>query len=1074
MPISILPFVVLRTPLLPYAAIQSLDLQQLEALCREPATQEAIFLASPTLYETMLAWLQGTATEGKKLEKLQLSLAKYVLRMGYRCTPFGLFAGITPLKECSIGFSLCEEMEGKAQTKVYATDVRAEARTTARHTRLDMDYLCALAHHLAQEPNIRAKLLYFPNNTLYAVGQQLRYAEYRVHKRSRNHFLVSVDNNEYVQQVLAAAQQGSKPDELAAVLVGEEISHEEALAFINEMIDAQVLVSELEAHITGQEYFERLLAKDLPIQPLFKEISQTLHSIDQQPLGTATPQYYAIAEKLKTLGVDFELGQLFQVDTLQERNLALAPELTEQLATSIGLLLATVPYQEHENLKKFKELLQQRYETEEVSLAQLLDNETGIGYPPKESHQADNAPLLDGIGVGGGGAASVRSYEWRAWQQFLLAKYTNFLQNNDTILHLTSQDLQTLTIQQAQQPPTSLYCFASLINQADQSQQIYLKGVNAPSAATLLGRFCHLDEGLTQAVQQALAAEAAANPDAVFAEIVHINQGRIGNISMRPQLRDYEIPIVVQANTDETHTILLSDLYVSLKGNRIFLRSKKLNKEVIPRLSSAHNFGLRSLPFYHFLCELQYQNHITGYHWSWSFLDNLDYLPRVVLDQTIILSRARWVIKTTELKPVVEAKEQEKIALLRAILHDKKMPRYLVFAEGDNELPIDTENEMAMQILLDGLQPQRNLLLVENLFPVERTSVRLSHTEVDSANVRAEARTTETDFTNEFIFPLQYVPKQENAKSVHFPSLEDLESVATDTENITRHFSIGSSWLYLKIYCGVKTADTILCEVIKPFAENLLATEKIDKWFFIRYADPQNHLRLRFYQTDGNFADLLQNLHHLLQPYLAANLITSLQTDTYKREIERYGAANMENSETLFCYDSIATTTILSHLATDDSGDQLRWQLALYGTDDLLNSFGLDLAAKKELMTKLQSNFYAEFGVRSKESKKMLSDKFRAERKNITALLSKTLHHTDELAIIWQTFEQRHQNFQPVVVQILSLDKQNKLGVALPDLLASYVHMFLNRFLRSKQRLHELVIYDFLVQFYTSEMARRK
>lgn len=42
------------------------------------------------------------------------------------------------------------------------------------------------------------------------------------------------------------------------------------------------------------------------------------------------------------------------------------------------------------------------------------------------------------------------------------------------------------------------------------------------------------------------------------------------------------------------------------------------------------------------------------------------------------------------------------------------------------------------------------------------------------------------------------------------------------------------------------------------------------------------------------------------------------------------------------------------------------------------------------------------------------------------------------------------------------------------SLLSSYTHMSLNRLFISKNRIYELVLYDFLRRYYTSEIAKRK
>ncbi len=714
-------------------------------------------------------------------------------------------------------------------------------------------------------------------------------------------------------------------------------------------------------------------------------------------------------------------------------------------------MLQTTTYQEHGNLKKFRELFYERYETQEVPLLQVLDNETGFGYPASENQQADNSPLLNGIGFRGQGGAGARSYEWTGWQQFLVEKFINTTAKGETVIHLTKQEIEKYKVRKSQKPANSLYCFANLIKADTQTEnpqtQIHLKGVSCPSAATLLGRFCHLDDNLTTQVKEALVTEAAQRPDAVFAEIVHINQGRIGNVSMRPQLRPYEIPIVIQASTDHEHTILLEDLYVSIRENRIFLRSKRLDKEVIPRLSSAHNFGANALPFYHFLCDLQYQNYVTGYHWSWGALDNMETLPRVVVDNKIILAKARWILKPSDLQAVEKAKGNEKVAELQKVLATKKVSRWVIVKEGDNELPIDTQNDFAMQVLLDFVSPNRPILLEENLFDP----------------TPSKQQTTLDVFTNEFIFPLQFIDNEAKEKVKR-------EVTIVKNENVTRNFAVGSEWLFVKIYCGVQTADKVLLNVIKPFVEELVAPKVIDKWFFIRYSDPQNHIRLRLHRSNGNFGNALQQLHSLLAPYLSHRLVTNVETAIYKREIERYGSETIEIAESIFCADSNLVVNLLPHLGEGDYADQLRWQFALVNIDQFLNAFGFDLTAKKDLLQTLQNNFQIEFGVTNKDAKKMLGDKFRAERKGIEALL--VGNPPEVFKPIFELFQERNTTLQSLVGQLRQ--EEATLEVPLNNLLGSYIHMNMNRLLRSKHRLHELMIYDMLAQFYTSLLARNK
>jgi thiopeptide-type bacteriocin biosynthesis protein len=202
---------------------------------------------------------------------------------------------------------------------------------------------------------------------------------------------------------------------------------------------------------------------------------------------------------------------------------------------------------------------------------------------------------------------------------------------------------------------------------------------------------------------------------------------------------------------------------------------------------------------------------------------------------------------------------------------------------------------------------------------------------------------------------------------------------------------------------------------------------------------------------------------------MAANLVTGLQTDMYQRELERYGPESIEATETLFFHDSAATVDVLS-LLDGDAGEALRWPLALRGVDQLLADFGLDLAARKALLDSLHDSFKREFNANTPEGKKALGDKFRQERKVIEQVLAPGYDPGELLAPAFARFEARSRQWADAVAYL----REEASDVPLNNRLGSYVHMFLNRFFRSRQRMHELVIYDMLHQYYASQLARQK
>ena len=65
-----------------------------------------------------------------------------------------------------------------------------------------------------------------------------------------------------------------------------------------------------------------------------------------------------------------------------------------------------------------------------------------------------------------------------------------------------------------------------------------------------------------------------------------------------------------------------------------------------------------------------------------------------------------------------------------------------------------------------------------------------------------------------------------------------------------RMFIPGSEWVYFKIYTGTKTADSILKNELYDFVKEMMKYDLIDRWFFIRYNDPDFHIRLRLHMKE--------------------------------------------------------------------------------------------------------------------------------------------------------------------------------------------------------------------------------
>lgn len=292
-------------------------------------------------------------------------------------------------------------------------------------------------------------------------------------------------------------------------------------------------------------------------------------------------------------------------------------------------------------------------------------------------------------------------------------------------------------------------------------------------------------------------------------------------------------------------------------------------------------------------------------------------------------------------------------------------------------------------------------------------------------------------------------------------------------KEIQRNFILGDSWLYYKIYTGPKTSDVVLIDIIKRAVESLKSKKIVDKWFFIRYADPKHHLRVRFHYSNSNhLGEIINELCFYLKDFVDQDLIWKIQTDTYQREMERYGSKTIELSEELFFYDSKMIVEFID-LIEGEEGSELRWLFALRAIDSFLSCFHYEIEEKLLLFDMLKTGFGNEFGM-SRLLKKQLDEKYRKERKKIEEFMTFKKNEKPDYDPILFLIGEKEKKVEKIAKKILNFNNEENLEMDLNDLMGSYVHMFMNRLFTSKNRLHEMVCYDFLYRYYKSTIARKK
>jgi thiopeptide-type bacteriocin biosynthesis protein len=1018
--------------------------QRLRAVYARPEVREALFLASASLEERLEEWLRQPECEhGPKVER---ALVRYFTRMAGRATPFGLFAGF------SVGTA-------GAETRLALAE-RARYR---RHTRLDMDYLVLLTDALAREPELRRGLTFGVNTSLYPARGRLRYLEVRRNGKGWTHHQVAVQTSGYLDATLARARAGAGPAALTAALLAQDAdaTAQDAEEYLGELIDSQVLVSELRPAVTGPEPVAGLAARlrSEGAGDRLDEARLEIEALDAAGLGAEPARYRRIARLLEGLPGEIERDRLFQVDMVKPVAAAtLGPAVLDEILRGVVLLQRLARRSREDPLARFREAFVGRYEGRQVPLVEALDEDTGVGFGPSQAAATDASSLLDGLTFP---PAVEETLTWGRREALLLRKLGEALAGGAGEIALDARDVEEMA---GPTPPPLPDAFAVMASVAAPSEaalaggdfRVLLHGASGPSGARLLGRFCHADPQLHRLVARHIQDEEALRPEAVFAEVVHLPEGRVGNILARPVLRAYEIPYLGRAAVPAERQIPITDLLVSVTDGHILLRSARLGRRVLPRLTSAHDFR-KGPGMYRFLCALQEQGTAGELGWDWGPLRDAPWLPRVVSGR-LVLARAAWRLSREELKALGQTRDSARFRAVRRWSRARGLPRWVALADGDNELPIDLDNVLAVDTLVELVKEQEGATLVE----------------LYSGPDQLRAHGPEGQFTHELVVP--FVRRLPSTASDGLSCPGVMECAGTGGPGLSgrarRSFPPGSEWLYAKLYTGPAMLDQVLRDVVGPVVERALGTAAADRWFFVRYGDPDWHLRLRFHGWPERLhGEVLPALQAAATPLLEDGRLWRLQLDTYEREVERYGGAEgVELAERLFHVDSQAVLALTASVPEDARGD-VRWRLALLGMHLLLGDLGFDEEGRQAVLRTVRAAYAAEFRADT-NLLRQLGDRYRKERRGLEALLDAEGEAAENWSPVRAILRRRSERLAAVVADLRASERAGRLSRPVADLAASYLHMHANRLLRSAQRAQELVLYDFLARLYESRAAR--
>jgi thiopeptide-type bacteriocin biosynthesis protein len=943
----------------------------------------SIFWSSPDLYEAIQLYKAGNLKKSKE-ERLFSTLKKYALRASTRATPYGTFAGLGIMdidKEC------------KGQRR--------------RVARIDLSFFDELKKTIEKDDTIIPFLKYTVNSSTYQIANNYRFTEpFLSQKENKVEYqLSSLEKTEFIDLIYHSLKEkgASTLNEIKSILP-DSFTDEEITEFIVDLIDSGFLVSEI-ADIKSLDSLVRIIRSienhNLQYSPLLEKLEECITIINN-----TDPEYLPIYEirELENLAEQNNIISriFFHIDFMNDdTDHVQYNELYAKYASDISSAIHFVEKISNsesvidKQIKNFINIFRIKYENQEVPLLTVLDNEFGIGFPAEKS--LGNVPYDDYFtelnknkSSESKTAVSTPNAVW------LYDKIENSGENY--MLEVKDSDIPNTPIPNRKKPG-NITLMGSFHNDCFFIQN--MGGANA----SLIGRFAYLDHEIGKLCFDIRNVEKDSNPEIIFADIRHIPAGKIGNVTRNDSFSDYEICILTEGSLQQEHQIPLDDLMISVENEEVIIRSKRLNKRIIPRLSNAYNFSNSTIPVFKFLCSLQYQN-ISLLNFTIDYnLSHRRFFPRIVYKK-IILHRASWILKEEDIEAIL-GKESAHDALKE---HLKKIRtnQFVSLIDGDNELFLDIHNDSYLALLLEEIRKKKKVVLAEWMKPLDGLR-----------------------YTDQIIIPYQKI----HSNQYSLPAEKRYQ------KSIPRDFTPGSEWFYVKIYCSSPFSDALIKEVLEPLLSTWKSGEIIKSFFFIRYTDPHYHIRLRLNLNDISFfSGILQEFHKAVDPFTKNHAVWNIQIDTYRREIERYGEEHMENTELLFFYDSSFFINCLTSEYFDED-ENYRLYSALKNMDSYLSTFDFSLNDKFYFCKEMESAFETEF---DQKMKKALYSKYR--------LYTKSLYDYMNSAELKNAFKKREEKIKP-----LNLSREN---------LPSFIHMSINRWFDSSQRQFEYMCYIFLKNYY--------
>lgn len=849
----------------------------LRGLIADPAFREAVEVSSRQLARALdRVESDGEGTEPTALRRAVFAVTRYLLRAAARPTPFGLLAGVSVAR-------FADDSSDDTTTKVRLGSAHR------RSAHVDQGWLAAVISRVQRDPQVLAGLRVVANDLCvergdrlvlpYGVAEDGQLAEAAVRSRPpvRTAMALAATPVPYAELT----------DRVCAAFPGARRAS--VTGMLRQLVDQEFLLTDLwppAGVVDPLRHVRDRLCEPSDLAAL-AAVGERMTRYVGTPAGRGRTAWQELVTAADGLHVS---DRPVQVDLYLDADVRL-PRLvaTEVERAAEALLHLAPPEPGYAHLREYHAAFVERYGTgRPVPVLELLDPERGLDAPagyrlPPSSRRAPAPEHTDD----------------RDDRTLLLVDLaTEAMHTGKREVELTPDLLAALSSESTAEPPPSLELYMSLLArslpdvEAGDFRLVVGHIVGSLQAGASLGRFAAADPALAELLAELAGQAEAPDSGVLAAQLDHpAITRRLSNLAQAPRLLRHRLPVGVFAERTDADLLALSDLAVVADEHRLRLMSMRLGQEVAPTSFHMLNVEWTVTSPVRLLHELAMSNRRSWRGWSWGAADVLPYLPRIRYGRTV-LAPAHWRPATALTEKVPYETWEGRFERWRAAFD---VPDHVQAGVGDHQLQLNLAAGLHRRMLWQQLRRSPQTVVIE-----QPAGGEYGHGWLDG-------------HVGELVVPLLRAPQPAHGRRA---GEQPARRVTLARPSGTAEHRPGGEWLYAKLYARPERHAELLAGPVSRLVTGLPAV--VDRWFFIRYADPAPHLRLRFHGTPDRLAtELLPMLGEWADGVCDAGLASRLALDGYRPEAERYGGpAALSAAEEVFAADSTAVLDQLRLAAT--------------------------------------------------------------------------------------------------------------------------------------------------------------